>query len=363
MMYDAALRKLPKNPDLPFWVPETVKTYLAHVEGKDSLREIARKTGCHASTIMRQVRKTEGLRDDPLADAALSTLENYWRGGVNTPLASQGKLISMSKTDEDRSRIDRDTMRALKALNEPGALLVVADGVEDAVVVVNGADDRPVRRAVVPREVAEIMALKEWISGQAKGRLARYAISLAGRGELNRLMAQAEQARVIHATDPAKPTRPGRTKRTAGAEPPLRVLARRRRADGEAFLAPDMVAAAERFRESFEIAKVSGALPEDLHQVLEGKFQVVTTATQGNLANAVPRGQMALNSLMGAVRALGPDLAETVILSCCNEAGMEEIEKQLDYPARSGKIVLRIALNRLKRHYEDAGDEDHGMIY
>ena len=71
----------PQGPSLPEWVPTEVITYLAHLEGGNSLRHIARKCGCHASTVLRQVRKTEGLRDDPLADAALSTLETFWRAG------------------------------------------------------------------------------------------------------------------------------------------------------------------------------------------------------------------------------------------------------------------------------------------
>lgn len=356
---------------LPAWVPDTVRTYLCHVEDGTSLRNIARETGVHASTVMRQVRRTEGLRDDPLADAALRSLETLWHGSDrdSAPGRHGGIAKTMTRTPTDQDRIDRETLRALRALTEPGALLVIAEGVEDAVVVAHVDEDRPVRRAVVPRDLAEILALKEWIEGRTRGRLSRYSITPAGRAELGRLMAQSESRRVAAATDP----RPlgdmlsgqgtARKPRTAGAEPPLRVLARRKRGDGSAFLSKPMIRAAERFRESYEIARAGGAIGDEIEDLLEGRIRPMTATIDGATALALPRHQAAFQSLYKAIAKLGPELAEAVILSCCKETGMEEIEDRLDFPARSGKIILRIALNTLVRHYETVGDEGHDLIY
>ncbi|MEO0864137.1 MAG: helix-turn-helix domain-containing protein, partial [Pseudomonadota bacterium] len=44
-------------PHLPLWVPQGAKHYLAHTEAGLPIRELARKCGCHASTILRQVRR------------------------------------------------------------------------------------------------------------------------------------------------------------------------------------------------------------------------------------------------------------------------------------------------------------------
>ncbi len=41
---------------------------------------------------------------------------------------------------------------------------------------------------------------------------------------------------------------------------------------------------------------------------------------------------------------------------CCYLEGLETAERRLGWSARSGKIVLRIALMRLHRHYEAQGD-------
>jgi DNA-directed RNA polymerase specialized sigma24 family protein len=354
---------------LPEWVPDTVRTYLAHVEGGASLRNIARQTGVHASTVMRQVRRCEGLRDDPLADAALKSLEMLWhdRSHSSGPARHGGRERPMTRTTQDTERLDRETLRALRALTEPDALLVIADGIEDAVVVSHVEDDRPVRRAVVPRDVAEILALKEWIAGQAKGRLARYRITPAGRSELGRLVAATESRKVAAVGEASGQFHPGkgsaRKPRTAGAEPPLRVLARRKRTDGAPFLTPAMVRAAERFRESYEIARAGGALEADLEPLLSGTITLRPPTARGSAAVAVSRDLVALESLVKAVKKIGPELAEAVILACCRETGMEQIEEQLEFPARSGKIILRIALGALQRHYDEVGDENHDLIY
>jgi len=54
-----------------------------------------------------------------------------------------------------------------------------------------------------------------------------------------------------------------------------------------------------------------------------------------------------------ALRDLGPGLGDIALRCCCYLEGMEAAEKRMGWSARSGKIVLRIALQRLKRHYEE----------
>jgi len=62
---------------LPNWVPIPAQIYLAHTHAGLPIRALARLSGCHASTILRQIRKVETRRDDPLVDAVLHQLGNY----------------------------------------------------------------------------------------------------------------------------------------------------------------------------------------------------------------------------------------------------------------------------------------------
>jgi len=59
---------------LPGWVPNAVKWYVDHTQNGVSLRDLARQEGCHASTVLRQVRRFENRRDDPLVDEALELI-------------------------------------------------------------------------------------------------------------------------------------------------------------------------------------------------------------------------------------------------------------------------------------------------
>ena len=53
-----------------------------------------------------------------------------------------------------------------------------------------------------------------------------------------------------------------------------------------------------------------------------------------------------------AIDSVGPELSDVLLRVCCFLEGIGEAERQMDWPARSGKIVLRIALDRLVLHYK-----------
>ena len=54
---------------------------------------------------------------------------------------------------------------------------------------------------------------------------------------------------------------------------------------------------------------------------------------------------------MKALDAVGPELATMLAQVCCLAAGLEQAERVMDLPQRSGKAVLGLALTALARHY------------
>lgn len=68
-----------------------------------------------------------------------------------------------------------------------------------------------------------------------------------------------------------------------------------------------------------------------------------------------------------ALRAVGPGLAEVLVAVCCEELRLEAVERRQGWPARSAKVVLRLALDRLAEHYGIAaaarGPERHAIVH
>jgi hypothetical protein len=371
---------------LPNWVPQEAQRYLDHTEHGQTIRALARTGGCAPSTVMRQVRKIELKRDDPLIDEALSSLSQciqippHKHSAASMPQDKRPKdTVSMSKhtnfpatlntTPPSDATIEREARRVLRRLSEPGACLAVAKDMEKAVVVRDLPDGRTTRTAVLDRPIAQAMALKDWICAQEKGKITRYTITSAGRAALKRLVAMDESARAGFSEAPAsygaqggvwavgldadpEADKPKRVRYNV-AESPVMTLSRRRDKDGEMFLTPELVAAAERLREDFELAQM-GAQGAQRAQDWD---QFLTGAAGGSLKkDASGYGADAAKARVSmALSDLGPGLGDVALRCCCYLEGMEQAEKRMGWSARSGKVVLRIALQRLKRHFDTAG--------
>ncbi|NVO55038.1 helix-turn-helix domain-containing protein [Rhodobacteraceae bacterium B1Z28] len=347
---------------IPAWVPEGAQRYLAHTETGRSIRDIARSAGCHASTILRQIRRIEMRRDDPLVDAALQSLAE-----THFAIADQRQDFSTSPEEGQEEQFDREALRVLRRLCETGSVLAVAEDMDKAVVVRDTGDAGATRTAVVECKTAQALALQDWITCDNPGRVSRYRISTSGRTALSRLLAEAEnKARMRNefgmadAQTPFQPQASGssseraRRVRYSAAESPLVALARRRDRDGKPFLDETLVGAGERLREDFELAQIGPQVAQNWDRFLtaggRGSFDSETHGGRGS-SDARDRVARALSDL-------GPGLSDVALRCCCYLEGLELAEKRMGWSARSGKIVLRIALQRLKRHYEDQVGRD-----
>jgi transposase-like protein len=365
----------------PSWLPDSFRLYLEHVEGGLTIRALARQEGCAPSTISRQVQKTEKRRDDPLVDSMLTDLGRLRRSHLTGAKSSGTSKDERPMKDDqpDEQTIRREGTRILRALLETGAVMAVTPNVDTAVVVVEAEDGRPVIRAKCDRAVAQAMAVKEWITGAATGRVARYRIAPAGRVVLNRFMAEDESAALGFAEAPAgfdhaRPARaatgffgrghqsslevPRRRGQTVGLESPLRVLARRKdQKTGRMYLSPELVSAGERLQRDFEMSGLDVSGGFDWDGLMGG---------QGGTAPGASRTDRRMDAkarFEAAMAAVQPELGDMLLRVCCQEHGMEQVESDLQMPQRSGKFMLRIALQYLHRHYDGQAGEDHDLIW
>ena len=336
---------------MPSWLPDAARLYLKHTELGVSLRALARERGCHASTVMRQVRRYENRRDDPLMDEALNAMGRVTGISDNRMSAIMGTQMK-STTEPDPAPIDETAIcaeapRILRRLAEQGAVLVIAADMEKAAVLRTGVGGQMVQTAVLNRTIAQAFALKDWITCQKAGRIATYVLSSTGRIALRNLGGSGTANRDA-ADDTAALDDAGRRPRHVAAESPVAVLARRRDPDGSAFLNNDLVAAAERLREDFELAQMGPRVTQNWERFLTGPNHSTTAADPG-----MSRGsQSARDRVAAALGDLGPGLGDVALRCCCFLEGLETAERHLGWAARSGKIVLRIALQRLRRHYD-----------
>jgi hypothetical protein len=360
---------------VPDWLPELAITYLAHTSAGLSIRALARAKGCHASTVLRQVRKVEAWRDDPLVDEALERLGRVHAShcadiSVNQEhsfMTSQAARALPEQDDRPNQRIEREARRILRRLCEKGAFLAVAPTMEKAVVLREVVPGKQNRIAVVDRDVAHAFALQEWIACDRQGKIACYSITAVGRAALKRLLTEERSTRepaagFAEAQTPfqqqhrffaerevmADDGSGERRLRFNLAESPLSVLGRKRDKDGVAYLTADLIEAGERLREDFELAQMGPRVAQNWERFL------TAGVTRGQMQAG--RGQAegptdARARVAKALEALGPGLSDIVFRICCFLEGLETAEKRLGWSARSGKVVLKIALERLASHY------------
>lgn len=129
-------------------------------------------------------------------------------------------------------------------------------------------------------------------------------------------------------------------------ESPLGWLARRRGRDGRSFIAPVQLIAGERLRADFTRA---GMAPR-----LTANWDAVTRADRaGGTAglNASEAMLAARQRVVRALEAVGPEFSGLLMDVCCFLKGLEQVEQERLWPARTAKVVLALGLDRLARHY------------
>ncbi len=134
---------------------------------------------------------------------------------------------------------------------------------------------------------------------------------------------------------------------------PLSWLMKRKDKSGKPFLSQDHIAAGEKLSRDFEY---SGSLPRTtgfydgvpIGGKSRGRWQGL---------NPTDRQLAAKRRVNAALDHVGPGLSDILIRVCCFNEGLEQAEKELAWPSRSGKLVLKIALDRLVDHYNPKNNQ------
>jgi hypothetical protein len=138
--------------------------------------------------------------------------------------------------------------------------------------------------------------------------------------------------------------------RVNAAESPLAVLARLKDKGGVAWFSKDAISAGERLARDFHYAALQPRITQSYEpRIGTGRGTVPGAGVE--LKDSVIAARLRVSS---AVEAMGPELAGVALDVCCFEKGLETVERERRWPARSAKLMLKTALLQLHRHYHPA---------
>lgn len=128
---------------------------------------------------------------------------------------------------------------------------------------------------------------------------------------------------------------------------PLFPLLRLKEKDGRPFLSEEAVAAGERLAADFDFAGLQPRITASWQPRLATRNKGAAPPAT-DLADATLSARTRVNR---AVQAMGPELSGVALDVCCFGKGLETVEHERHWPARSAKLMLRTALLSLARHY------------
>jgi len=237
-------------------------------------------------------------------------------------------------------------LRILRRLSIRGARLVRRD---DGSYVAESIGHRTSGERAAAAVVAGFLA-RGIVSGDADGNL---ILTDSGRALLRRSLAGGDAdfraqhhdlASVVLVDDDGAP----RQVRVNQDESPLSWLRRRRGRDGRPLVGAPEFAAGERLRADYARARIMPRVTANWTATVAGHRRDGGSSGVAEMTEVVIAARRRVERALDAV---GPELAGLMVDFCCFLKGLEEIERERRWPARSAKIVLRLGLAALARHY------------
>ncbi len=129
-------------------------------------------------------------------------------------------------------------------------------------------------------------------------------------------------------------------------ESPLVWLARRKGVDGRPLIEPHQLQAGERLRAEFTLARMMPRTTSNWHA------PITSGRRDGGAGDHITDSVVAARQRMGhALDVVGPEFSGLLLDVCCFLKKLDDVERERRWPARSAKVVLQLALERLARHF------------
>ena len=132
------------------------------------------------------------------------------------------------------------------------------------------------------------------------------------------------------------------------SESPLAWLARRKGRDGTPLIAVHQLAAGERLRAEFTRAHMMPRVTANWQAAVTQGARASRDGFAPNVADTIISARQRVRA---ALDAAGPEFSGLLLDVCCFLKGLEDVERERLWPARSAKVVLQLGLDRLARHY------------
>lgn len=240
--------------------------------------------------------------------------------------------------------LGREAERLLAALAPEGAYAFPDPSAPESLIVRSGGRGVSLAAGRFPARAGEALVAAD-LAARDDGRRNRLVIGAAGRARLRRAEAAGPDSFRMQHLDPVREEAGEAERLRDAAESPLAWMARRRGRDGQPMIDAAAFAAGERLRHDLAAAQMLPQLSTDW------TAPRVDGGGPRDPASASDRVIAARQRVDLALAAVGLDLSGLLIDLCGFLKGLERIESERRWPARSAKVVARIALGRLAEHY------------
>jgi hypothetical protein len=136
------------------------------------------------------------------------------------------------------------------------------------------------------------------------------------------------------------------------SESPLAWLARRKGRDGHSMISPHQFIAGEKLRADFTRGNLAPRMTANWGAPTGGRPRG-SGSSPGEMTDMMMTARQRVGQ---AMEACGPEFSGILMDVCCFLRGLEDVERERGWPARSAKIVLQLGLERLARHYGFAAE-------